>query len=215
MKKALLCISSGLMLLLISCSNAIKDRDGNIYGATMIGNKIWMTENLNTSRFRNGDQIPEVKSQEEWIKYGAEGKPACCIIMNDKSNSERFGRLYNWFAVNDPRGLAPKGWHIASDDEWSEMITILGGGIQAALVLRDPGSLERKASEPKGFTGLAAGGRSAEGQFFGMNDYGYWWTSTSFTDPFSVMRYLSYISTDIGFNAYKRSFGLSVRCVRD
>ena len=90
-----------------------------------IGNQEWMSENLNVDHFRNGDIIPEVKSKEDWEEAGKNGQPAWCYYENDPKNGEKYGKFYNWYAVNDPRGLAPEGWHIPSDGEWTEMINFL------------------------------------------------------------------------------------------
>ncbi len=86
-----------------------------------IGNQTWMAENLNVSTFRNGDIIPEAKTAGEWERAGSESKPAWCYYNNDPENGKKYGKLYNGFAVNDPRGLAPEGWHIPSEEEWNNL----------------------------------------------------------------------------------------------
>lgn len=82
-----------------------------------IGNQTWMTENLNVDNFQNGDIIPEAKTTEEWEQAGKRQQPVWCYYDYDINNGKKYGKLYNWYAVNDPRGLAPKGWHIPSDEE--------------------------------------------------------------------------------------------------
>ena len=79
-----------------------------------IGSQIWMSRNLNVEKFLNGELIREVKTNEDWFKARQQKQPAWCYYKNDKAFGDRFGKLYNWYAVNDPRGLAPKGWHIPS-----------------------------------------------------------------------------------------------------
>jgi uncharacterized protein (TIGR02145 family) len=96
------------------------------YKSVKIGNQTWMTENLNVERFRNGDLIPQAKTNVEWEKAGKEGKPAWCYYDNDPKNGAKYGKLYNWYAVNDPRGLAPIGWHIPTDTEWTTLDNQLG-----------------------------------------------------------------------------------------
>ncbi len=96
------------------------------YKSVEIGTQTWMTENLNVSTFRNGDPIPEAKTNEEWGKAEKEGKPAWCYYNNDPKNGTKYGKLYNWYAVNDPRGLAPTGWHIPTDEEWKKLENYLG-----------------------------------------------------------------------------------------
>jgi uncharacterized protein (TIGR02145 family) len=94
-------------------------RDNKSYKTVVLGSQNWMAENLNTSTFRNGDQIPEVKTKEEWELAAEKKQPAWCFYENNSSYGQKYGRLYNWYAVNDPRGLAPNGWHIPSDEEWT------------------------------------------------------------------------------------------------
>lgn len=91
-----------------------------------IGTQVWMTKNLDVSTFRNGDSIPQAKSPEEWIKAGSNKQPAWCYYGNDPSNGAKYGKLYNWYAVIDSRGLAPVGYHIPSDAEWSKLESLLG-----------------------------------------------------------------------------------------
>ena len=93
-----------------------------------IGTQTWTTKNLDVATFRNGDAIPQAKTNEEW-KAGRENKqPAWCYYDNDAKNGTKYGKLYNWYAVNDARGLAPAGWHIPTDEEWTVLSTFLGGG---------------------------------------------------------------------------------------
>ena len=96
-----------------------------INGQVKIGEQIWMTSNLNTSKFQNGDPIYEAKTKAQWIKASEEGKPAWCYFQNNPQNGVIYGKLYNWYAVNDPRGIAPKGWHIPTNNEWNELISFL------------------------------------------------------------------------------------------
>ena len=92
-----------------------------------IGTQTWMGQNLNVDRFRNGDPIPEAKTNEEWQKAIENKQPAWCYYGNSVANGVKYGKLYNWFAVNDPRGLAPAGWHVPTKDEWFILINYLGG----------------------------------------------------------------------------------------
>ena len=96
------------------------------YESVKIGNQEWMTRNLDVDRFRNGDLIPHVESAEDWKKVGENNQPAWCYYDNDTENGKKYGKLYNWYAVNDPRGLAPEGWHIPLDVEWSILVDFLG-----------------------------------------------------------------------------------------
>lgn len=102
-----------------------------------IGSQVWMTENLDVDKFRNGDIIPEVKSADEWIEFGNLEKPAWCYYESNDSNIKKYGKLYNWYAVNDNRGLAPVGFHIPNDSEWIVLINNLGGEKVAGSKLKN------------------------------------------------------------------------------
>ena len=92
-----------------------------------IGTQVWMTKNLDLATFRNGDPIPEAKTDEEWEKAGENKQPAWCYYDNDPANGAKYGKLYNWYAVIDSRGLAPVGYHIPSDADWTKLNDFLGG----------------------------------------------------------------------------------------
>jgi uncharacterized protein (TIGR02145 family) len=99
----------------------------SIFSQTVqIGTQVWMTKNLDLSTFRNGDPIPEAKTEEEWTKAGENHQPAWCYYDKDVTNGAKYGKLYNWYAVNDARGLAPVGYHIPTDDEWMDLEDFLG-----------------------------------------------------------------------------------------
>jgi uncharacterized protein (TIGR02145 family) len=91
-----------------------------------IGTQVWMTKNLDVTKFRNGDPIPEANTVEEWVKAGENKQPAWCYYENNPANGTKYGKLYNWYAVNDPRGLAPVGYHVPSDAEWTRLKDFLG-----------------------------------------------------------------------------------------
>ncbi len=93
---------------------------------TTIGTQVWMAKNLNVSTFRNGDTIPEAKTNEEWEKAGNNKQPAWCYYDNDTKKGAKYGKLYNWYAVIDPRGLAPTGYHIPLNEEWASLYYFLG-----------------------------------------------------------------------------------------
>lgn len=175
-----------------------------------------MAENLNVSHFRNGDAIPESRSSEEWKRLGEELKPAWCIIQNDPENGKKYGKLYNWYAVNDPRGLAPEGWHVASDEEWTQLTDYLGGAVSAALKMRTTGFTENgNLSGEIGFSGLPGGKISSNGGFYGLGSYGYWWSSTEVNVSDAWIRILNYIYCNISFLSYNKLSGISVRCIRN
>jgi len=112
------------------------DIDGNKYNLVKIDKYLISSENLNVSRFNNGDPIPEAKTMQEWRKYGKLKKPAWCYHENNQKNKKKLGKIYNGFAVNDPRGICPKGFHIPTHKEWKGIITSLGGYGNAGLHLK-------------------------------------------------------------------------------
>ena len=139
----------------------------------MIGNQIWMSKNLNVERFRNGDLIPHIKSDEEWEEAGKNGQPAWCYYDNNPQNGEIYGKIYNSHAVNDPRGLAPEGWYIPDYEEWTDLIIFLGGDDDAGGKLKSKtywNSPNYGDINKSGFSALPGGFRTDEGKFYNLNE---------------------------------------------
>lgn len=189
-----------------------------------ISGQVWMTQNLNVDRFRNGDPIPEARTEAEWKRAADLKQPAWCHFQNDPANEPLYGRLYNWYAVNDPRGLAPQGWHVPSDAEWSRLTDAIGGEAQAGNKLKgpsgwmdDPGivAADRNAS---GFSGSPGGFRFENGKFLnGAGIMGGWWSATE-DGPYSVWNRNLRNDQPGMFRSGKGTYkgdGLSVRCLRD
>lgn len=200
---------------IVSCDSGLKDIDKNIYQTVKFGDQLWMAENLNVSRFRNGDSIPEAKSPEEWVKLGEAGKPAWCYMENDQENGKKFGKLYNWYAAVDPRGLSPNGWHVATDDDWTKLVTYFGGGVMAALQIRTTGLMDKGKGEGKGFSGVPGGCRNNFGKFYGADSFGYWWSSTESNSANAWIRILNYVKCDINTQNFNKIYGTSIRCIRN
>ena len=141
------------LLLFTSAKNAIAQ-------SVQIGTQTWATKNLETSKFRNGDAIPEAKTAAEWAAAAEQRKPAWCYYENDRANGTKYGKLYNWFAVSDPRGLAPKGWHIPSDAEWITLTGNLGGENAAGTKMKSSSGWKDNANgtNESGFEGLPGSG---------------------------------------------------------
>lgn len=198
-----------LVLIFISCITFAQ--------TVAIGKQVWMHKNLNVNCFRNGDLIPEVKSVEEWKRYGKECKPAWCYYKNDPSNGATYGRLYNWYAVNDPRGLAPLGWHIPTDGEWTTLTNFLGGEDVAGGKLKSTsGWLENgNGTNNSGFTGVPGGQRLPNGEFNPIGHFGTWWSSTEVNTNTARYRYLLFNSGEVNRFYNLKAFGFSVRCLRD
>jgi uncharacterized protein (TIGR02145 family) len=116
-----------LSVLVLNCVLYAQTSQTGTTKSVKIGTQTWTTENLNVSTFRNGDPIMEAKTNEEWEQAGENKQPAWCYYENDPKNGAKYGKLYNWYAVNDSRGLAPAGWHVPSDAEWTTLSTFLGG----------------------------------------------------------------------------------------
>ena len=185
-----------------------------------IGKQEWMTENLNVSTFRNGDAIPEAKTINEWLKAGKEGKPAWCYYENDPVNGKIYGKLYNWYAVNDSRQLAPKGWHVASHDEWQILIDYYGGQEVAGGRLKETGmkhwkSPNKGATNDHGFSALPGGHRDSEGHFYNLGRYATFWSSTNCNKITAWKRHLSRGDMKVYLDCFDMIAGFSVRCVRD
>jgi uncharacterized protein (TIGR02145 family) len=209
--------------------NQVKDIDGNVYEITKIGNQYWTTKNLNVSRFRDGDEIPFVTSKEEWERAGKMGKPACCCYVNLGYNCEKYGRLYNWYAVIDARGLAPEGFHIPSDKEWSSLDDYLGS--EAGKILKsteewvyNDNSLQ--GTNDFGFSALPGGWYADSGGFMGIRNDTHFWSSTEYgplyrenvnNNPLGAYyRYLDNNNSSVSRgNGKVESVGASVRCLRD
>ncbi|MBU3715177.1 MAG: hypothetical protein FGM46_09565 [Ferruginibacter sp.] len=184
-----------------------------------IGKQIWMKENLNVDRFQNGDAIPEAITHEEWMSAGKEGRPAWCYYANDPINGKTYGKLYNWYAVNDPRGLAPKGWHVPEFREWSMLADFLGGEKKAGTQLKSKQGwkMNGNGNDKSGFNALPGGSRYGDAVFDVLGFYGFWWTSSHAIDFNDLAASVALNMTDgnvvlENLNKYR---GLSVRCVKD
>jgi uncharacterized protein (TIGR02145 family) len=183
----------------------------------LIGEQKWMIQNLDLDRFRNGDPITEVKNGAEWIRAGENQQPAWCYYNNDSSNGIIFGKLYNWYAVNDPRGLAPKGWHIPSDVEWKTLINYLGGQEVAGAKMKSISDWKKtgNGTNTSGFSGLPGGYLYSNGVFYNIDAYGGWWSSSESNAKNAWYRYLFGNSGSVSRSNNNKQNGFSVRCLRD
>jgi uncharacterized protein (TIGR02145 family) len=177
-----------------------------------IGNQVWTRRNLNVDKFRNGDSIIEAKSIQEWDKAGDNKQPAWCYYENNSGNAVLYGKLYNWYAVNDKRGLSPDGWIIPSNSDWLKMINYLGGeGIAASKLIFKRSLLEDSKSE-SGFDGMLGGHRMAAGHFIGNGEFCSWWSSTEDGSNTALSRGIRYGEPFIGEGHSNKGFGYFVRC---
>ncbi|WP_299057136.1 fibrobacter succinogenes major paralogous domain-containing protein [uncultured Polaribacter sp.] len=169
-----------------------------------LGENTWMLKNLNTSKFRNGDIIPEAKTIKEFEKYGEEKKPAWCNKNFDKKNGSVYGKLYNYYAVIDSRGISPSGWHVSTKSEWESLISYIG----------------KSSTQKKEFVNFNA--KPGGGLIFSesainkdIGDGVYYWTSTKESDYYSFSSSIIYSSYYIDVYEYHNSSGMYIRCVKD
>ncbi|WP_293891113.1 fibrobacter succinogenes major paralogous domain-containing protein [Flavobacterium sp.] len=197
------------------------DIDGNNYTTVVINGKQWMQENLNVSKYRNGDVIPEVTNMTDW---DALTTGAWCYYENDTANGPVYGKLYNWYAINDPRGLAPTGWHIPTDVEWSSLTTFLGGTSAAGIKMRDIGDLWSTsavlATNQAGFSALPGGYgylthtyAPPDQPFDSIGDVAFWWSATSLNTNTAYSLNVN-LNNSVTRSSILKKSALSVRCVR-
>jgi uncharacterized protein (TIGR02145 family) len=181
-----------------------------------IGEQEWMVKNLNVSKFRNGDSIPEMKSNAEWQKAGKEGKPAWCYYNNASKRGGKYGKLYNWYAVNDSRGLAPEGCHIPTNAEYQTLGTAVSNNGNA-LKSVGQGSGSGAGTNTGGFSALLSGYRSSDGSFGDLGATSLFWSSTEvYSATIANFMYLNYNDSYIGcFGVHDKAYGVSVRCIKD
>ncbi|MBN2461220.1 MAG: hypothetical protein JXB60_06395 [Candidatus Cloacimonetes bacterium] len=207
------------------------DIDGNEYQIVQIGNQIWMAENLKVTHYNNGDPIPHLTDDDDWISTTS---GAYCVYNNEPSNADIYGNLYNWYAVEDPRGLAPEGWHVPEDEEIMELEMYLGMTYEEAhdtgwrgtnegsklagnADLWTDGALENDPEfGSSGFDFLPGGYRyHGNGNFGHLGYYGYFWSATEYDTYDTWRRGLNYDGTQVYRFLNYKLFGFSVRCVRD
>ncbi|MBS1508446.1 MAG: caspase family protein [Bacteroidetes bacterium] len=186
-------------------------------GTVTIGSQRWISKNLNVSTFANGDEIPEAKTPDEWRSASDKHQPAWCYYNNDPANGATFGKLYNWYAVHDPRGLAPAGWHIPTDEEWTKMTSGLGADGVVGNTLKSTSGWSNKGdgSNSSGFTGTPSGFRYTVGKFADIGKSGYWWTSIESNAGSAWCRNLFNYNDRIYRGADYKGCGFSVRCIKD
>ena len=194
----------------------VSDINGNVYKTVVIGTQVWMAENLKVTRYSNGDSIPNVKDST-WVSQTI---GAYCWYNNDSvTNMKIYGALYNWYAITDPRGLAPDGWHVPTDNEWTILMNTLGGDSIAATKLKETGkthwlSPNSQSTNETGFTALPGGSLYNIGPFTYLGNYGYWWSSSENSTSAAWFRGM-YYSFGVFRNYSAKSNGYSVRCIKD
>lgn len=221
LNKVLFTTFMATIIILLGVSKSISqvtDYDSNVYKTVTIGTQEWTAENLNVEHYRNGDLIPHVQDPEDWSRLTT---GAWCYYNNDSENGKVYGKLYNWYAVTDTRGLSPKGWHIPDDGEWNILADLLGGEELAGGKLKATNlwsSPNFKATNESDFFALPGGIRTGNGSFSFLGMSCYLWTSTEIgkNKEWSWMRELLFDFSKIHrSNSGYKGCGMSVRCIKD
>ncbi len=210
-----------LFLLLLTRAKAISQVSLRSYSIA-IGNQVWMANNLSTNTFANGDTIPEALTAIAWKKAAVNHTPAWCYYKSDNCNGIRFGKLYNWYAVIDPRRLAPDGWHIPGDSEWTILTSFLGGEYSTGTSVKNENELsdsklstKRTRLKSSGFMNLLGGYRYEAGIYNKIGYNGFWWSATENRLDKASFYYLSSPYENLGSSLGDKGLGMSVRCIKD
>jgi len=216
-------------LLLLSFATAtVTDIDGNVYETVILGEQLWMAENLKTTHYQNGDDIPHVINTSDWDNLST---GAYCEYENNQINSEIYGRLYNWYTIDDSRGVCPEGFHVPSDDEFKQLEMFLGMSQQEAndvsfrgtdegsqlagsADLWNDGDLENNpAFDSTGFVAVPGGARiGGDHNFVDMNIWGDYWSSTT-QDWGSWVRNFAWYNSAVHRQVCDRHYGMAIRCL--
>jgi len=207
------------VFLIYSCKKdnvyTIKDVDGNVYTSIKIGTQEWLVENLQTTKYRNGDSIGTTTPSTKDITAESEPKYQWAYD-GDENNVAIYGRLYTWYSVTDSRNLCPIGWHVPNNSEWSALTTYLGGIYVAGGKMKETGTIHwlspnTGATNESGFTAIPGGSRI----YSGIGFYGFWWSATELdgTNAYDIELDYNY-STLFNFVDTKKA-GFSVRCIKD
>ena len=197
-----------------------------------IGNQIWMKSNLDVETFRNGDSIMQATSFQQWSESMESKQPVWCYYDYDATNGEKWGKLYNWYAVNDPRGLAPVGWHVPSDNEWELLADFLGGTDNAGDKMKITNEWEGyeeedddgkptgefrsdAATNESGFSAYPSGVNTYRGLCATGNFRGCWWSTTKDNDDFPIYRLIYATFSDLDRQSSTDCRGASIRCLKD
>jgi uncharacterized protein (TIGR02145 family) len=194
-------------------TQTVKDIDGNVYNTVIIGTQLWMTENLKTTRYRDGSPINNITDSTAWTNQTT---GAYCWYDNSTSNKSTYGALYNYYAVDDSRNICPSGWHVPTDAEWTTLTDYLGGESAAGGKLKATKFWNTGADNSSGFTAFLGGVRAgALGIYFQINLEGYWWSGTESDATYAWTRVMIPNDSEIFRFDQDKGDGISVRCVYD
>jgi len=197
--------------------HTVEDLDGSIYPFLSINGKCWMAKNLDVSKFRNGDEIPHTQSDEAWQKAALSQQPAWCYYDNNPENGKIYGKLYNWYAVSDTRGLVPLGWHVPTDNEWINLADYLGGQQLAGGKMKSiSGWAENgNGNNSSNFSARPCGNRGFDGSFKNLGLAVFFWSASAYSVNHAWMHCLHINGCDVFRYGCGKSVGASVRCVMD
>jgi uncharacterized protein (TIGR02145 family) len=207
-------VSFSPVALIDLCGKQFKsDVDGYPYQSVSIGQQCWMQSNLRVSKYRNGDNIIHITDDTQWSRTNTSSTGAWCNYNNDANNGTIYGKLYNWYAVNDSRGLCPTGWHLPTDGDWTTLENHLDGTSVAGSKIKSTAgwSNNGNGTNSSGFTALPGGYRDSSGRFFAENLSTYWWVMKN--EPW--FRSLNHNNEKIDAYNSDEAMGFSVRCIRD
>jgi uncharacterized protein (TIGR02145 family) len=233
MKHIIICILT--MNILFSCSldkkvnSTVIDIDGNQYKTVFIGKQEWMAENLDVTKFQNGDIIIETKTKAEWESAIQNKQPAWCFYNYSKKNGEKYGKLYNWYAVIDSRGLAPEGWQIPNYQDWEQLIKFLNHddlNIDIGIKMKSKNGWNDNGNgtNESGFNGLPGGGIDCEGEFKNIGELGCWWLPKK--ENMRINMVLCFVNGELGLTGDENfdcgkyetgdgsNAGMSIRCIK-
>lgn len=194
----------------------VTDIEGNVYSIVTIGDQTWMAENLRVTKYNDDTDIP----QEQGTAWENLTTPAYCWYENkEDSIGDIYGALYNWFVVNTGK-LCPEGWHVPTDDEWTQLIDFLGGEGVAGGMLKEEGTEHwfapnTGATDEEGFSALPGGYRNYDGLYYSIGNNGNWWSSTEENAGNSWYRSMFADVDDVNRQNYLKQRGFSIRCVKD
>lgn len=199
------------------------DIEGNVYKTVKIGTQTWMAENLRTKTYNDGTPILNITNDADWLqphRSRAEKKGFYCNYKNTNNTDTiiTYGRLYNWYAVETGK-LAPTGWHVPTDSEWTTLVTSLGGIDVAGNKLKETGTKHwetlNSATNESGFTAIPGGYRYLIGSYHYIGDNGYWWSSTEWYGEDARYFELPGMLSNAFSGSNYMEYGYSVRCVKD
>ena len=196
----------------------VRDIEGNIYRTIVIGEQTWMAENLRTTRYQNGDSLPNITDNDLW---GRLASGAYCNYNNTNSldTIATYGRLYNYYAVADDRNIAPTGWRVPNIADWIILIEYLGGDTIASNKLKEVGNTHWRnpfeSDNSSGFTAVPSGRRYLSENYSGIRGYSVFWTSSEYNETNAGFLYLFFFSSNVNKGVNYKENGYSLRCIKE